>query len=156
FSVGGTPEQLAKVGGRGPKLSGRPELKPLEKYADRKLTSVSYVSRDLIAGWNASQDNFDALVDLAKVGLPKTPVSADQQKRILRDLTQLAKEMKTDPSTFGADVSFSFMTGRGYEGYNYDYTKDPSRDGSKPLTLLNHLGGNPVFAAVGRSKVDGE
>jgi len=48
------------------------------------------------------------------------------------------------------------MTERGYEGFTYSYSKDPFLDGSKPLTLLNHVGGNPLFAAVGRSKVTGD
>jgi hypothetical protein len=155
FSIGGTTAQLAKIGGRGPRLSSRPELKPLAQYADRKLTSIGYVSKDLVARASAGQD-YDRLLDLAKAGLPKSPLPEEQQKRLLRDLTEFAKEMKDDPSRFGALVDFSFLTERGYTGYSYNYGKDESLDGSKPLTLLNHVGGNPLLAVVGRSKVTGE
>ena len=52
----------------------------------------------------------------------------------------------------GASASFSFLTPRGYESYSYNWTQNKTLDDSKRLTLLDHVGGNPVLAAVSRSK----
>ncbi len=38
------------------------------------------------------------------------------------------------------------------EGYHYDWAQNLYADGTKPLDLLEHLGGSPLLAIVGRSK----
>ena len=38
------------------------------------------------------------------------------------------------------------------EGYSYNWTENLMLDGSKPLTLLEHVGGNPILAAVWRER----
>ena len=155
IGIGATSEQLVRIGARGPSLGSRPEFKPLAKFADRKITSISYVSKDLMTRVGGSQD-FDALVDLAKVGLPKSNLPDEQQKRILKDITDLSKELKAAVPEMGAWVYFCFVTERGFESYSHNYGKNKDSDGSKPLTLLSHVGGNPILAVVGRIKVTGE
>ena len=61
--------------------------------------------------------------------------------------------MEANAANVGAEMSFSFLSERGYEGYAYNYGKHPDAVGAKPLTLLDHLGGAPLLAAVGRGKV---
>ena len=131
FGVGSTTDHLARVGGAGPSLSTLPEFKPLAKYADRKLTSIGYLSQKFVASLSGRYD-LDPLIDLAKAALPKSPIPQEQQKRILKDLDDLSKEMKTSTEEPGALVSFAFMTDRGFESFSYDYGKHPSVDGSKP------------------------
>jgi hypothetical protein len=153
-SIGGTTEQLTRIGGRGAKLNSRPEFKPLTHFADRKLTSVGYASKDLMSRLASGQD-YDALVDLIKTALPHANLQEAQEKRILKDVDDLVKELKTGVPEIGGTMSFSFLTERGYEGYAYNYTKEKGLTATKPLTLLEHVGGNPILAALGRSKVDG-
>ena len=50
-------------------------------------------------------------------------------------------------------MAFTFMTPEGFEGFSYDWGEHPTLDGSKPLTLLQHVGGDPILAIVGRGKV---
>jgi hypothetical protein len=64
----------------------------------------------------------------------------------------VANDLKPYFSQSGASLSYGFLTDRGAESFAYSYTKEAFSDGSKPLTLLNHVGGNPLFFAVGRSK----
>jgi hypothetical protein len=52
----------------------------------------------------------------------------------------------------GAVLSFGFLNKRGSEGYSYNWSEHPAVDGSRPLTLLDHVGGTPIFAAVARAK----
>lgn len=44
------------------------------------------------------------------------------------------------------------MTDRGYEGFQYTDGKRPMMDSSKPLTILNHVGGSPLLMFASRSK----
>ena len=48
LAVGSSTDCLARLG-KGKLLAGRNEFKPLEKFAGKELTSISYVSRALVA-----------------------------------------------------------------------------------------------------------
>ncbi len=85
--------------------------------------------------------------------MAKADLSDEQRKTLLKVLTDFTSGVKAAGSEAGAAMSFSFLTDRGFEGYAYDHGKHPGLDGSKPLTLLDHLGGNPLLAVVGRGKV---
>jgi hypothetical protein len=50
-------------------------------------------------------------------------------------------------------MAFSFLVPQGMESYSYNWGEHPGLDGSKPLGLLQHVGGNPLLAVVGRGKV---
>src|SRR5262249_1196320 len=73
-------------------------------------------------------------------------------QRILKDATQLIGDIKGAMPEPGAHLAFSYLVPRGVEAYGYDWTKNLSYDASKPLSLLDHAGGNPLLAAVNRSK----
>jgi hypothetical protein len=153
LSIGATTDHLARLGGAGPRLAGRAEFKPLAKFADRKLTSIGYAS-EALARQNASgaQASAASVVEMAKAALPQSGLPEEQQKQLLKDLDDYARTLKTEKTEAGAAASFAFLTERGYEGYAYNYGKHPEVDGSKALTLLDHLGGDPLLAAVGRGK----
>src|SRR5262249_45964885 len=92
--------------------------------------------------------------EVAKVLLLQSGLPEEKQKAILKDLDGLIKDLKAAMPEAGAVFSFTFRSDRGEEGYTYDHGKHTELDGSKPLTLLDHLRGNPIFAAVGRFKHD--
>jgi hypothetical protein len=94
--------------------------------------------------------------DGVKAYLPLLQLPGPMQERVNRDLTGLFKDLEKYVPEPGASMSFSFLNGRGLERYSYDWTENFSDDGSKPLTLLNHIGGNPLFMAMGRQKYQPE
>ncbi len=51
-------------------------------------------------------------------------------------------------------MSFEFMTPAGYESYSYNWSENVALDGTQPLTILNHVGGDPLlfFAARGKNQ----
>ena len=53
----------------------------------------------------------------------------------------------------GATLSSSVLTERGYDCYTYSWAENPRMDGSKPLGIMEHLGGTPLVAVLGRTKV---
>ncbi len=152
--IGPSTDYLATFGGKGARLAGRPEFKPLSEFADRKLTSIGYASqayRQAVLAGSAGQ--LDQTIDLARAALARADLTEAQRKDLLKMLTDLRAGVANVEADAGAEMDFSFLTDRGYEGYGYDYGKHGGVDASKPLTLLNHLGGSPLLAVVGRVKV---
>jgi hypothetical protein len=48
------------------------------------------------------------------------------------------------------------LSDRGIEGYQYAWGDFGRVDSSKPLSLLEHVGGNPIVGLVGRGKITGK
>jgi hypothetical protein len=145
------PERLARPAA-GPRLASIREFQPLARFADRRLASVDYASQALRRQASASKQDVDAWMEAASSYLPKIGFPEETQKRIQADLENLAKDLKSLIPEVGAALAFSFLTEDGSENYSYDYGKHAEADGSRPLSLLQHVGGDPVVALVSRSK----
>jgi hypothetical protein len=156
LGIGSSAEVVAQIGGKGKRLADLPQLKPVLAAAGKRLTSIGYTSAALRAevGWTSK--DVDNLLAFARKALAVADISEAKKKQITRDLEALSREMLKEAPTYGPEVSFAYLTGRGTESWSYDYTKEQELDGSKPLTLLNHLGGNPLLAAVWRQKTNPE
>lgn len=141
--------------GQGALLVDRPELRPLQKFADKRLTAINYVSRKMNLQVHGGEEQIGNLVAMCKQFLPEG-VSAEKRARIEKDLEDAFKHLKVWLPKPGATSSFTYLNGHGFESYAYDWTKYPQRDGSKPLTLLNHAGGDPLLVVAGRSKTSPE
>jgi hypothetical protein len=152
LGIGASADHLARLGGAGPRLDQQAEFKPLAKFADRKLTGISYNSKEFLK-LGAQTRYVDNIISLAKAGMAKADLSEEQRKAVLKDLTDFTKGVQAAGSEVGPTMAFSFMTDRGFEGYAYDHGKHAGLDGSKPLTLLDHLGGDPLVAVAARGKV---
>lgn len=141
--------------GKGKLLIDRPEFKPLQAMADRRLVAVSYLSEGLSRLGNNSGD-IDSLVQMVDKVLPKIPITSGQREQVRKDVDALAVDLKSLFPKPGAAMAFAFLTDRGVEGYSYDWSGHGAVDGTKPLAILNHLGGTPLLAIVGRGKVSME
>src|SRR5262249_37702938 len=153
LGVGESGDHLANLGAQKDSLAGRPEFKPLARFADRRLTSIGYASNALQTKLAMTDKDLNNLVAAARQALPQLGLTQAELARIIKDLDGLAKDLKQYLPRPGASLTFSFLTNRGQETYAYDWGEFPRVDGSKPLTLLNHVGGSPLVATVGRSKV---
>ena len=151
MSVGASTEPLAKLS-QGKRLIERKELKPLARHADKRLTSISYLSKAMAEQMMLGADDIDELKDTAEQLLSETKLSDEQQEKILDGVAELAADIKKYLPQSAPIMSYSFLTGKGIEGYQYNWAGQPMLDGSKPLTLLEHVGGNPMLAVVSRSK----
>jgi hypothetical protein len=149
FALGESSAVLKKLGGN-QRLVDRPEFKPLARHTDKRLTGISYASQAFNAKTQGGQ--FDSLIKQAESALPKVDLTDEQRDKIRKDLANLAKGMESMEAKAGAMVAFGFLTEQGSEAFSYDYGEHASRDGSKPLTLLNHVGGSPLLAIVGRTR----
>jgi hypothetical protein len=153
FAIGPSTDLLARLG-KGESLAGRPELKPLAPYAERRLTSISYLSKAMAMRVMDSTRGFDALLSAVDKALPMSRLNDDQQKEISQHIAELKQDLRKFATEPGAAMAFSFMADRGLEGYSYSWGKHAKLVGSKPLGLLEHVGGDPILAAVVRGSSD--
>ena len=146
--TGQPPSRLAT----GSKLIERPEFKRLAPFASQRLTSIGYVSQAMRAEFATKKKDIDGWVAVANKTLKNAGLPDEVAARARKDLNELARDIKSLIPEVGASLSFSFLTNRGQESYSFDWGEHPSVDSSKPLTLLDHCGGNPILALAGRAK----
>jgi len=151
FSIGDSNEHLLNLG-KGDLLVNRAEMKPLRDNLSKRLVGIGYSSKELNSLITGTKQDVEGLVDLAREVLPYAELEEDLEKRILADAEALAKDIAPFLPAPGAAMSYSYLTPRGYETYKYDWTQNLTLDASKPLTLLDHVGGSPLFAIVGRAQ----
>lgn len=156
LGIGESTAPVAKLGGPGQHLTDLPEFAPLAKQADRRLTSVAYSSKAIRTRLEATGKDIEDMLELLRTSVPPDALTPAQRRRMEKDFKELAGDLKKAIPERGAALSFTFLTPTGQEGYAYDWSKHPQVDGSKPLTLLNHVGGSPILAAAGRSKQQSE
>jgi len=104
-----------------------------------------------------SKKDVDNFARLGKTYLKKAEqVPADKREQMAKDIDELARDIKSFIPDVGAQFGFTFLSDRGQESYSYNYSQHLHVDASRPLTLLNHVGGTPLIAAVARSKYSPE
>jgi hypothetical protein len=155
LSIGDSTAPLAALGGD-KTLADRDELKPLAKHADKKITSISYVSKAFYTKVGYSKADVKRGFEMWLPYLDQLALTKEQEERIRKDIAALAKDIEARTSEPGASLSFSFLTERGQESYSYNWTHHPDVPAPKPLTLLDHVGGNPLIAAISRSSSSGD
>jgi hypothetical protein len=151
LAIGETNDHLKRLGA-GPLLYDRAEFAPLRKNAGKPITSVSYISQQFARAAGDPTGQLDQMLALAGKAYEKARVDEKIKREFRADLAKLKEMIQKQTNQAGARVAFSFRTSRGFEGFSYNYGKNDSLDFSKKLTLLEHVGGSPIFFAVGRAK----
>ena len=156
LSIGPNTDLLGKLG-QDKLLVHRSELVPLAKFAGESVASLGYCSREFMAAARNGRRDVQGMARwFIDDVLPETSVDDDQRKRIEKDVQDLAQDVETLLPEPDAQSSIAFFKDHALEGYDYDWTKYPKAEGSKPLGLLAHAGGSPLLAvaAAGRCNVD--
>ncbi|MBC8352010.1 MAG: hypothetical protein H8E66_08465 [Planctomycetes bacterium] len=148
-SLGDNNDHLALLG-QGEVLANRKELAPLKQRAQRQICAVSYASGEFMKHASSSEQRLDQLVTMAESFLPISGIEASLQNQILGDVRGLVADIKTMIPEPGAVSSFVFKSDRGYEGFAHNWGENKVLDASKPLTVLEHVGGDPILAVAGR------
>jgi hypothetical protein len=150
-SIGPSLDCLEKLG-KGQRLIDRAEFKPLEKFVDRRLTSVGYLSGALNRQANNQKKNIDNLLEMTERWLKSAELADEQKARIRKDIQELTKDAGSMVPDTGAVMALSFLADRGVESYQYAWGDHGRVDGSQPLGLLHHVGGSPILGIVARQK----
>ncbi len=152
-SIGPSLDGLENLG-EGDRLVDRPELQPLAKFADKRLASIVYLSEAMNRQLNDRAKTLEQLREMADEALPAAELSKSQNERIRNDADKLVEDLKGMIPALGARMGLCYLTDRGVESWQYAWGDHKPLDGSKPLGLLEHVGGDPLFGAVVRVKID--
>jgi hypothetical protein len=149
LSIGESTDHLEKIG-QGPVLADAAAIKRLEKHADQRVVAIQYVSKVFAKSLGSANQTMEDIASAAGQALEKAEVSEEQRKQIIDDIRglNLARFMPEPGDT----SAVAFLTDRGYEGFQYTDGKRPMMDSSKPLTILDHVGGSPLLVVASRSK----
>jgi hypothetical protein len=137
--------------GKKPLLMDRPELKPLVQNGGRRLTSAYYASKETQRALDPGQKAIDKTFRWLPKLLKEAQLPADLTAKVAKDLKAASKDLMQFVIEPGALLTYSFLTDRGLETVTYDWSKDPLVKETRPLTLLDHGGGTPLFFLAGRS-----
>ena len=148
-SVGPSTEALAKLGS-GTSLADRPEIKRLDRFALKRLTSIGYAGEQFMRCISGTSESLDELVKTVDEVLPKSGLSQADQDQIRKDAAALVDDIKPFMPQPGAVSGVEFLSERGIEDICFDWGKYPGMDSSKPLTILGHVGGSPLLAVAAR------
>lgn len=155
ISIGESTDPLAGLG-EGRSLAARPELAPLARFAEERLTGVSYFSEAMAARLSNTEGQLDNFVAAIEQGLAQSELDEELQQELVAEAEDIMSELKERIPEQGAMSAFSFLTDAGAESYTYHWNGNPSVDGSERLGLLAHVGEKPLLAVVGRSAASEE
>ena len=151
LSIGDNNDHLAALG-NGELLVEQKELSPMQEKSSEPIVSVGYVSKEFLAGAASPDQQLNGLVDMARGLLPMAPIDEATKEEIIRDVSDVVEKIKDYVPEQGAMLDFTYLSPLGYEGYRYSWTQNPNVDSSQPLSILDHVGGDPILFIAGRSK----
>jgi hypothetical protein len=151
LSVGDSTDHLETYG-QGESLGKQRAFARLSKHADERVVSIGYVSKALAETMGSPERTIDDLTGAAEEILLAAEVAEDQRTQLLDDIRGLGGEVKKYVPEPGELTTIAFLTSRGYEGFRYSSSAQPMQDSSKPLSLLNHVGGSPTLFLAARTK----
>ena len=128
----------------------------MAKYAERRITSVAYSSKKFNEHFSPTKNGLAQISAVVKGMLPSLPAPDKLKDELAKTADEMANDLKSLITEVGASASVGFLTKTGMENVSYDWSENPEIDCSKPLDLLKHVGGKPIVAVVGRSKVSTE
>lgn len=134
-------------------LIDRPEMRPLDKHADQKITGIAYVSEEMKRRLASGSGDLDQIVQMVDAMLTGAELPKKAKKQIRKDVDRFIEDVEARLPEPGPMTAISFLQPKGFEGYSYDFSEKPGLDGSQPLPVLNHLGGNPILAIATRSPI---
>jgi len=151
LSLGDDSAHLARLG-QGELLATRKELTPLQQHAQHRVAGVGYVSGEFVQKANSAQQQIDQYARMAEGLLPLAQLEPALEQELAADVRRLGEDLKNAIPQVGASSSILFLNDHGYEGFSYSWTEHNWSDGSQPLTILEHVGGDPILVLAGRGK----
>lgn len=138
--------------GQGESLLARKELEPIRKAGAKQFVSFSYIAENLMHQLGSPRRMIEQYASLGKTALQGVDEIDDEIKSsLIDDIDALKDDILSFERKLGAVTSYSFMNDSGYEGYSYDWKQRAAPVPSKPLTIVDHVGGSPIMFIASRA-----
>lgn len=155
-TMGPNLNYLSSIGKKGDSIATKKEMAPLAKHADKNILGIQYYSKEFletVQSYGADpEETSNKIMDLIAEIPGADDLPKRVSKRIEKDVDAFSNELFEFAPIIGARVGVTFLSNKGCESINYDFSSNMHLDGSKPLGLLQNFGGNPIFATVLRAK----
>lgn len=155
LSVGDSTAHLETFG-QGESLQRQAAFMRLQKHAGERVASIGYMSKAFAESLSSPERTVRDLTNTAQEFLDAAEVTAEQRAELVKELDALGIEMQKYLPAPGDAAGISYLTSRGYEGYQYRSSAQPMWDSSQSLSLLSHVGGEPMLFIAARSKENPE
>ena len=151
-SIGPNTKHLARLG-NGRSLADLKLLAPMYGAAEKKLTLLSYTSKEFMNAVASPKTQLKQITEMVQRFLPLAGLSQGLHKELSADIDKFVDFAASKAPQPGLSFGFTYLTSEGYEGYSYNHSKNASSS-PKPLTILNHVGGNPTLLIANRGESD--
>ncbi|MCA9177583.1 MAG: hypothetical protein KDB14_24020 [Planctomycetales bacterium] len=148
LSVGESSAHLAKLGQQ-PTLLQNPRLKVLAKHANQRLLGISYTSGKFLEAVSSADSQLRDAAQMLVAGVSVAPVGENIKTAVKQDAKRLVDSLIKAIPKPGDLLAVNMESPQGYEAFSYNWGEH-HRNARKPLTILDHVGGNPLLFAAGR------
>ncbi len=124
----------------------------LKNHESERMASIGYMSDAFARSLSNPKQQLRQLTQMADAVVPIMGLDEALQKELKSDVGELVADLERLVPEPGAIMSFAFLTNAGYEGYIENWTKGTRLNGSEPLSILQHAGGDPLLVVAGNHK----
>ncbi len=153
-AVAPNDEFIARLG-TGSLLIDNDVFRTLRELGERPWTTITYLSDEFVASTSNAVDfgeYYNHLFQAVRRDSSDWGGRREFANAIESDLADFSTELRQWFPKPGAYLEYSFLTDHGIEGFSYDWSENTTYDGSRPLTVLNHVGGSPALLIAARRK----
>ena len=143
-SIGDSTEHLEKLG-QGRLMADSAPAARLAKHANQRIAGLSFINGAFLNKANSPQRSLTDMADMAVDLLKQSPITEEQRAKLGEDIRGFTAAVNKYLPQPGDLAMVSVLTPRGYEMFRYNHGTNPTADASRPLTVLNHVGGNPLL-----------
>ena len=155
LSLGDSTRHLQNLG-NGKPLIDHADLARLRQQRDKGFTSIRYVARQFRESIGARGAELVGLSEfIAKSTRDDSRLSDETRTKLADALTALKGDLQRNQPAARAMIGFTYLTADGYEGFDYNSVTLDAKD-QRPLNVLDHVGGVPLFVRAGRSGISVE
>ncbi len=149
---GANTDHLAKLGGS-QSMASRPEFAKVKEVDDKPVTQLNFVNGDYLKKIADPKKQSQQLAGFVKTALESAPIDDDLRAELKRDLQKLLAKFEESLPKPGSSLYYCYLDGSGYTSASYNWGS-MNLDASKPLDVLNHVGGNPLGFFAMRPEYD--
>jgi hypothetical protein len=151
IGVADSPVWIEKLGD-GELLANSADFAPLKKMADKPVTGVAYASNEARSAWYLDKPDIANIVKSIKLAMQQSEVSEPVAKEVGKALDEMGEQLSEHLPRIGSSLTIAHTSSEGLELTNYDHTEPMHWDGTKPLTILDHVSSAPLAFWAGRNK----
>ena len=100
----------------------------------------------------ARREVLDQMVEMIRTVMPMLPLGSDIKEDLVKDAELFATQVKQLQPKMGSVSAVTYEVEQGFETVTYNWSENKTLDDSKPLTIVEHLGGDPIAFYASRPK----